>query len=125
MRQVMMLSASVGLAGVLLMLAGCGKPPTTGGSSPPAGQAEQTGSPQGVMGGDAQIQQGLAELSPEDRAMAEKQKVCPVSGQALGSMGKPVKVHVKGRDVFLCCPDCEESIRKEPDKYLAKLPPAG
>lgn len=64
---------------------------------------------------------GLAELSPADRALAEKQKVCPVSGEPLGSMGKPVKVSAKGRTVFLCCDGCEESIKKDPDKYLAKL----
>ena len=64
---------------------------------------------------------GLAELSPADRALAEEQKICPVSGEPLGSMGKPVKVTVKGRTLFLCCDGCEESIKKEPDKYLAKL----
>ena len=46
---------------------------------------------------------GLAELSPSDRAAAEKQRVCPVSGDLLGSMGKPIKVIVKGQTVFLCC----------------------
>jgi YHS domain-containing protein len=50
-----------------------------------------------------------------------KQGVCPVSGEPLGSMGKPVKVTVKGQTVFLCCPSCEEDLRKEPDKFLAKL----
>jgi hypothetical protein len=62
-----------------------------------------------------------AALSAEDRALIEKQKVCPVSGGALGSMGDPVKVVVKGQTVFLCCAGCEEAIKKDPDKYLAKL----
>jgi YHS domain-containing protein len=64
---------------------------------------------------------GLAELSPADRALAEKQKICPVSGERLGAMGKPVKITVKGQTVFLCCAGCEEAVRKDPDKYLAKL----
>jgi YHS domain-containing protein len=64
---------------------------------------------------------GLAELSPEDRALAAKQKVCPVSGEMLGAMDKPVKVTIKGQTVFLCCPACESAIKKDPDKYLAKL----
>ena len=64
----------------------------------------------------------LAKLSPEDRQLAERQKVCPVSGQPLGAMGTPYKVTVEGREVLLCCPGCEEAIAKEPDKYLAKLP---
>ncbi len=63
----------------------------------------------------------LAELSPEDRALAEKQKICPVSGEPLGSMGKPYKVTVEGQDVLLCCQGCEEEIKKDPQKYLAKI----
>jgi len=50
----------------------------------------------------------LAKLSPEDRALAEKQKTCPVSGEPLGSMGVPYKLTVQGRDVLLCCPGCED-----------------
>jgi len=67
------------------------------------------------------IAKAMAALSAEDRAAAEKQKVCPVSGEPLGSMGLPYKVHMKGRDVFLCCPGCEEALRKDPDTYLAKI----
>ena len=69
----------------------------------------------------AEVSKGLAELSVADRAAAEKQRVCPVSGDLLGSAGKPIKVTVKGKTVFLCCPDCKEAIMKDPDKYLAKL----
>jgi YHS domain-containing protein len=65
--------------------------------------------------------EGLKDLSPADRALAERQAVCPVSDEPLGSMGAPVKVTVRGRTVFLCCEGCEEQIQKEPDKYLAKL----
>ena len=65
--------------------------------------------------------EALAGLSEEDRALAEKQKVCPVSGQPLGSMGVPVKVTVKDRDVFLCCEGCRGSLLEDPDTYLAKL----
>ncbi len=64
----------------------------------------------------------LATLSPADRELAEKQKVCPVSGEPLGSMGTPYKVTVKDREVFLCCAGCESRIKENPDQYLAKLP---
>jgi YHS domain-containing protein len=63
----------------------------------------------------------MAKLSPEDRALAEKQKTCPVSGALLGTMDMPYKMTVKGKDVFLCCKGCEGEIEKDPDKYLAKL----
>ncbi len=44
-------------------------------------------------------------LSDQLHAMA--QGICPVSGQELGSMGKPVKVKVGEEEVaFLCCKGC-------------------
>jgi YHS domain-containing protein len=64
---------------------------------------------------------GLAELSAEDRAAAEKQRVCPVSGDVLGEHDKPYKVTVKGQVVFLCCSACEKQLLANPDKYLTKL----
>lgn len=60
-------------------------------------------------------------LSEADKALVEKQKLCIVANEPLGSMGTPVKVNVKGRDVFLCCEHCRESLLKDPDKFLAKL----
>jgi YHS domain-containing protein len=64
---------------------------------------------------------GLAELSVEDREIAKKQRICPVSGEVLGAMGKPFKTSVKGKTVFLCCEGCEHDLKDNPDKYLAKL----
>ena len=98
--------------GLTVLLTGCGSPeggPVTANSPAEAGS------------GTADVAKGLAELSPEDRAAAIKQGVCPVSGERLGSMGKPMKVTVKGQTVFLCCPGCEEDLRKEPDKFLQKV----
>lgn len=56
-----------------------------------------------------------------DKELIEKQKTCPVTDQPLGSMGKPVKVVVKGRTVFLCCAGCKKKLLADPDKYLKKL----
>ena len=69
----------------------------------------------------AKIKESLALLSAEDRALAEKQKICPVSGEPLGAMGAPKKISVAGHDVFICCQGCEKELTSEPDKYLAKL----
>ena len=71
--------------------------------------------------GGGEIAEAMAKLSDEDRAAAEKQKTCPVGGGPLGAMGAPYKVTVKGRVVFLCCQGCEDAIKGDPDKYLAKL----
>jgi hypothetical protein len=67
------------------------------------------------------IAQALSRLSAADQAQAAKQKVCPVTGEVLGSMGTPPVVVVEGKRVFLCCKGCEAALRKEPGKYLSKL----
>lgn len=67
------------------------------------------------------LPEGLAELSEADRALAIKQKLCPVSGEPLGSMGAPLQVKVKEQSVWICCDGCEGRLKKDPDKYLAKL----
>ena len=37
-----------------------------------------------------------------DEELIAAQGSCPVSGKSLGSMGKPVKVMIKGEPVLLC-----------------------
>ena len=70
---------------------------------------------------NAEVVANLAKLSSVDRALAEKQKVCPVSGEELGSMGPPIKIDVKGQPVFICCDGCREKLLATPDEYLAEL----
>ncbi|MFH1923245.1 MAG: hypothetical protein ABIP48_25565 [Planctomycetota bacterium] len=85
-------------------------------------EGDHEGHDQGeAASGGSEVETALAELSEEDRALAVAQKTCPVTDQPLGSMGKPVKVTVKDREVFLCCEGCKGAITKDPDKYLAKL----
>ena len=45
-----------------------------------------------------------------DHLRAQAQKICPVSGKPLGSMGKPIKVAVgeQKEEVFLCCQGCTQ-----------------
>ena len=70
---------------------------------------------------DKDVVMALSQLSADDRTAALAQKDCPVTDKPLGSMGKPLKVTVEGQEVFLCCDGCEEELKKEPAKYLAKL----
>lgn len=65
---------------------------------------------------------GLDELPPAEREAARAQSTCPVTGMALGSMGKPPRVDIQRRTVYLCCEGCEPRLRKNPEPYLAKLP---
>jgi hypothetical protein len=46
------------------------------------------------------------ELSRHDQLKIAVQKICPVSGKELGSMGQPIKVKIGQENVFLCCQGC-------------------
>ena len=68
---------------------------------------------------DRDVAANLAKLDPVERKAAEAQRTCAVQdGVRLGSMGKPVKVTVKGKDVFLCCEGCRDAALKDPEKTL-------
>jgi hypothetical protein len=70
-----------------------------------------------------EISEALLALSEEDRALAQKQKTCPVSNEDLGSMGTPPKLEVNGQTVFICCDGCRDKLLASPDEYLSKLVP--
>ncbi len=57
-----------------------------------------------------------------DEALINHQKICPVTGEPLDSMGGPVKVDLDGKAIFVCCKSCEKPLRKKPAEYLSKLP---
>jgi hypothetical protein len=68
---------------------------------------------------EAKIKASLDQLEPADRQLAQEQKNCAVETEnRLGSMGKPVKVILKGQPVFLCCKGCKDTAEKNPDKTL-------
>ena len=105
--------AGVTIAG-LVALAGCSgsssspSPPTP--SPKPSANKEQ-----------AETAGNLAKLSADDKALAEAQKVCPISGEPLGTMGVPLKLALKGETVFLCCPSCKGKAEADPDKTLKAI----
>ncbi len=71
---------------------------------------------------DAKLTAALKKLAPEDRALAEQQKYCPIlENSRLGSMGVPLKLMIDGKPVFICCPACEKSARDQPEETLKKL----
>lgn len=49
------------------------------------------------------------------------QKLCPATGEELGSMGEPVAVTVAGRTVYVCCRGCAKRAQAEPEKTLAAV----
>lgn len=135
MSRMSMVLSCLAAATIAVGLSGCGSAADPSQSPPAADQPDagngddHTGHEHG--GGDhaghmppsTEVEKALAELSPEDRTVAEKQRICPVTDEALGSMGEPCKVHVKGRAVLLCCRGCVTRLMNDPDRYLARLNP--
>lgn len=74
-----------------------------------------------VDAADREISAALAKLSADDRALAERQRTCPVADLLLGSMGPPLKIDLDGTPLFICCEACRARLMKEPDKYRGKL----
>ena len=64
---------------------------------------------------------GLTSCSSTPGAKPYPLDVCLVSGNKLGSMGKPVTFVHEGQEVKLCCRPCLDDFQADPAKYLAKL----
>lgn len=72
-------------------------------------------------GADNDVAANLGKLSADDRALADAQKLCPISDEPLGSMGVPIKLTIKDQPVFICCKSCTKNAEKDPDKTLGKV----
>ena len=46
-------------------------------------------------------------------------KTCPVSKEALDSMGGPLKVTLGDKSTFICCKGCLKKVEADPGKYLS------
>lgn len=66
-------------------------------------------------------------LAQVDQQMIQQQlpfyplETCPVSGEKLGGMSKPVDLIYKNRLVRLCCKSCIGKFQKTPAKFIAQL----
>ena len=48
-------------------------------------------------------------------------KICLVTDNKLGSMGKPYRIVHEGQEIKFCCKPCLKKFNADPAKYLAKL----
>src|SRR4029453_7150121 len=93
-----------------------------GGSSGSGGSANTTIRASTPADPEAKIVAELATLSPADRALAEKQRFCPIlPNSRLGSMGPPVRLTLDGETVFLCCPGCKSQAEANPKKTATRV----
>ncbi|MBI3863040.1 MAG: hypothetical protein HY290_14205 [Planctomycetia bacterium] len=63
---------------------------------------------------------GVELLPRGEQSVALVQRTCPVMGELLGSHGKPIKVHIRDRTIYVCCEGCVSQVKSEPEKYLSK-----
>lgn len=60
-----------------------------------------------------QVSQDRQQMT-HDQLRIAVQKICPVTGGKLGSMGDPVKAKIGQEEVFLCCDGClNEKVNKD------------
>jgi hypothetical protein len=66
-------------------------------------------------------------LMKADAPAVARQRVCPVSGDVLGSRGRVVKVLIGEYPLYLCGEECLPAVQQEPQKFLPRPPepPAG
>jgi hypothetical protein len=59
-------------------------------------------------------------LDPAVYGVGKTAKLCPVSKDAMGSMGKPVELTLSnGKKMMFCCAGCKKSVEKDQKKYAA------
>ena len=74
-----------------------------------------------VAAPDAEYLLNIEKLPEAERKLALAQGTCPVTGAALGSMGVPIKITLRGQPVFLCCQGCVGKAKRNPDETLRKV----
>jgi hypothetical protein len=71
---------------------------------------------------ESEIQSELAKLAEPDRKAAEAQRFCVVlPNSRLGSMGKPQRLAIGGKAIFVCCEGCTAEAIADPQKTLSAL----
>ena len=97
------ISASILALAAMVTLSGCKK------QEPAAPPAEQP----------AAVEQ-MPPVEKATTAAAEtEQTICPVME---GKIDKDIFTEYKGKKVYFCCPGCDAEFKKNPEKYLSKLP---
>jgi hypothetical protein len=86
---------------------GANRPPARATEQPPPLTAEERAA--------------INQLPAADRAIAARQRICPVSQEPLGSMGVPKRFVVNGMAGFVCCEGCLEAALADPKRTTEAL----
>jgi membrane fusion protein, copper/silver efflux system len=86
-----------------------------------------------TLGGCTKKEKPVASVQSQTEAAAEstkaaateaagtiEQTTCPVMDG--NKINKDIFTEYKGKKVYFCCPACVEEFKKDPEKYVSKLP---
>lgn len=76
----------------------------------------------GVIGQQAKNIHADTAKTAENTKHLKPQTTCPVSGDKID---KNQYVDYQGKRIYVCCPDCLDQVRKDPEKYIKKLETMG
>jgi len=106
----------------LLVLVGCAEEPASTISTPPTPSLGETGSPSNETDVVAtEPDRKPKGLSKHDQALADAQEICPVCGNSLAGVSRPIKLTIGNRIVFADSQDCWGPLMTDPETYFAKL----
>jgi hypothetical protein len=103
------------------------RPASTQATQPPSAGDRNSNAPRAKAPADSRngltpdALKNIAQLPAADRQGALDQRVCPVRGIILGSMGVPYKVTLNGEPVYLCCQGCVADAKKNAGKILKRI----
>lgn len=62
-----------------------------------------------------------ADAKADKKPKAYTLKTCPVSDEKLGDMGDPFVFTYEGREIKLCCKNCQKDFKADPAKFVKKI----
>ena len=71
-----------------------------------------------VVADEPAVEAVVDESAPEVVELGNK--ICPVSGEKVGEMGKVETIEYKGKKINLCCAMCKKDFEKDPEAFLKK-----
>jgi YHS domain-containing protein len=78
----------------------------------------------GIFAGE-QVKNGSSSAKPEIAKTVKQMKTqttCPVTGEPIN---KSLFVDYNGKRIYVCCADCIDKVKKDPEKYIKKLESLG
>ncbi len=81
-------------------------------------EGHDSGTHQGTSEHGGMMKEASSHEEPLSDAVEAGNKICPVTGQEIASMGGGIKYEHEGKIYSFCCPMCVGKFKKNPEKYI-------